>query len=653
MLNRVNLARNRWGMTLTFLWLLSGLARADECLQTDAGTPLKLIVKVASAIHSSPDAATASQPVSAFSFFYVLPAEDGGDAREKNGFVRVATAASVARETGWLPVKDVVFWAHAQVVGFRQAADRQRMLFFAKKQESANWLKQPDAAGKLAISREPDESASFSFFPLLDISSVDHEGYPTDIYKVAYVGGAAASQSKAKDWDPAKRPSQNFEHRETAITAERLSAEFKLQIVFVIDSTASMGPWIDAMKEVVQRVVAALNERPGTKDRVEFALVAYRDQVDPADTNAVQAIEYVTKIGSNFTSNLSDVSTALSNTSAASVSSEDVPEDILAGLVVALQDLNWDRAASKHIILLGDAPAQVDTDGYKNTSKQTLDGILTLAQPTGPNATWERKLIHGLRVVSEMEDECREHFNKLTGGRDFGGLHHAYANAGDEERFIKDLVDRLSQMADVTTDIAEGRLTEVETLATDDQTDGDLRRMLGPILPMLRATSESSEAGFTEGFVSTIDPEGNAALEPYALVAQSQLKLFESALNHCVLSLENSGEAGSRDVQKVVQQLQVLATGVNLAEDVHPDMPLHELLSRALGFPLRSGIFTMTPRQLAAMTAADFEGWVNQVRASQSICKAYIDNTSVWFTLGENGRRAAEKHAFIKVSDLP
>ena len=82
-------------------------------------------------------------------------------------------------------------------------------------------------------------------------------------------------------------------------------------------------------------------------------------------------------------------------------------------------------------------------------------------------------------------------------------------------------------------------------------------------------------------------------------------------------------------------------------------MPLHELLGRALGFPCRSEIFAMTPRKLAAMTAGDFTAWVNQVRASQSICKAHIDNTSAWFTLGKTGSRAAEKHAFIKVSDLP
>jgi len=644
---------NHLTVILIIVVFSAGYVRADECLQTDAGTPLKVIVKVDTAMHTSSDPTTASEPVGAFSFFYVLPADAGGDVREKNGFVRVATAASVSREAGWLPAKDVVFWAHAQVVGFRQASDRQRMLFFAKEEHSANWLKQPDTAGKLAISREPDESASFGFFPLLDISSVEHEGYPTDIYKVAYVGGTARSNGESKDWDPSRQSAENGPQLESAITAEQLSAEFKLQIVFVVDSTASMGPWIDAMKIVVQRVIEALDGRPQLKGRLEFALVAYRDQVDPNDTDAVREIEYVTRVVSDFTTDLALIGDGLVNTSAATVSSEDFPEDILAGLNVSLHDLSWNRTASKHIILLGDAPAQLGMEGYKNTTKQTLDGILTLAQPTGPNATWERKLIHGLRVISEMEDVCKEHFEKLTGGRDFGGLHYAYADAGDEERFIKDLVDRLSQMADVTTDIAQGRLSKVADLAMDDNTDGDLRRLLGPILPMLRATSESTEAGFTEGYVSTIDPEGNAALEPYALVAQSQLKLFESALNHCVLSLENSGEAGSRDVQKVVQQLQVLATGVNLAEDVHPDMPLHELLSRALGFPLRSGIFTMTPRQLAAMTAADFEGWVNQVRASQSICKAHIDNTSGWFALGESGRRAAEKHAFIKVSDLP
>ena len=290
-----------------------------------------------------------------FSFFYVLPAVPGGVEREKDGFIRVGTAASVARETGWIPATDTVFWPHAQVVGFRQSADRERMLFFARKNQAAAWLKTPNSIAKQAISREPDESVHFGFFPLLDISSVDHEGYPTDIYRVAYVGSSTRPASGTSE--SRGTPDVTPESSGSSITAEQLSAEFKLQVAFVVDSTASMSQWLDAMKVVVRRVVDKLKDKPQLQGRLEFALVTYRDQLDPAEPQAIEAMEYVTRIDSNFTSDLTAFGHVLTNTSVAKVTSEDFHEDVLAGLVAGIKDLNWARAGYKHIILLGDAPA--------------------------------------------------------------------------------------------------------------------------------------------------------------------------------------------------------------------------------------------------------------------------------------------------------
>lgn len=630
---------------------LTATTSADECLLTPSKTPLKVIVRSDTALHSRPDPSTASKPVGVFSFFYVLPAEPGGDLREKNGFVRVGIAASGAREAGWLPAKDIVYWSHAQVAGFRKSNDRQRMLFFESKPEAAKWLECPACVEQKAISREPNESGDLKFFPLLDISSVKHQGYPTEIYKVAYLGGPLSQKAQSVTTGQAG----GLETRtKTAPTSEQLSAEFKLQIAFCCDSTNSMSEWFESMKVVIERIARELEKRPQLKGRLEFALVTYRDQVDPTDVQAVEEMEYVANVVTDFTTELGHFGKILSTTTVSQVSSEDFPEDVLAGLVASIQDLNWSRTGFKHIILLGDAPAQLATAGYKNVTRQTIDGVLTLAQPSGPNAVWERKQIHGLRVVSEMEEETRNHFSRLTAGRDYAGLHYSYAREKDADKFVEDLLKRLTQLADITDDISSGRGEKVEQLAADQSIDADFRRLLGPPLQMLRAAASKSETQqFTEGYVSTIDPSGNAALEVHALVAQSSLKLFQSALAHCVVALENSGEAGSRDVQKIVQQLQVLATGVSLAEDVHPDMPLEQLLSRALGFPCRSDIFAMTPRKLAAMTSADFAAWVDQVRASQSICEAHVNNTSAWFVLGESGHRAAEKQAFIKVTDLP
>ena len=60
-------------------------------------------------------------------------------------------------------------------------------------------------------------------------------------------------------------------------------------------------------------------------------------------------------------------------------------------------------------------------------------------------------------------------------------------------------------------------------------------------------------------------------------------------------------------------------------------MPLDKLLSLALGFPVKNGVFALTPAKLAAMTAKDYQAWVTQVRAAESIVKTHLGNTAVWF----------------------
>ena len=106
-------------------------------------------------------------------------------------------------------------------------------------------------------------------------------------------------------------------------------------------------------------------------------------------------------------------------------------------------------------------------------------------------------------------------------------------------------------------------------------------------------------------------------------------------------------------MQKVVSSLQILATNINLGESVNPDMPLSKLLGMVLGFPVRNQMFAMTPAKLAAMTSRDYKAWVDQVRASETIVKSHLDNAQVWFFLGQKAGRPQDRHAFIKLSDLP
>lgn len=637
-----------------------GVRADEEALQTPEGIAVKVVAKMPTALYREPKDSAANEPLDAFSFLFVLPAKDGAQEKTVDGFYRVARTSPAKAAAGWVREQDFVEWPHAQVVGFASSASRERVLFFGTREDAIAYCRGDSNAESKAISREP-AARQQALFPLLNVeSTTDTSGETVEIYQLAYLSGSSANSatqpSTVQVRATTEKPKAMSRGEKIPQNLEELRKSFVLQIAFVVDTTASMQQWIDGMKRVIAEVVNQVQRIPGLKGRVEFAIIGFRDQL--ANPEDQKQIEYVTRILSELTSDHAAFQVRLAAVTVSAIGSEDHPEDGLAGIVSAIHDLNWSKSGFKHIIFISDAPVQDDADSYKNALKQTIPGVLALAQPTTATAAFDRIQIHGLRIVSAMPDETLRDFESITAGRDLAGLHSAYASEGDEVKFIEQLTQTLGQFADLTNQVVKGDFDQIQQQANLAAPGSDLQKRLGPVVEMLRAvgaeTGSTKATTFEQGYACVIDREGNRCLEPHVLVSQLQLKLFASAVEHCILSLETAGDPGNRNVAKVVQNLQVMATGVNLKEDVHPDMPLPDLLSRILGIPVRNPVFNITPAKLAAMTSADFEGWKQQVKVSQSICESHLSNGVIWFALGNGTNpKVNDLNAFIKVSDLP
>ena len=130
--------------------------------------------------------------------------------------------------------------------------------------------------------------------------------------------------------------------------AADVAARPSVEVVFVIDTTSSMGGLIEGAK---QRIWAIANEiakgRPAP--RVKMGLVAFRDKGDA----------YVTKVF--------DLSENLDNTykdllSLQAEGGGDGPEHVIAGLDAAVEKIAWskDPKTFKVVYLVGDAPPHED-----------------------------------------------------------------------------------------------------------------------------------------------------------------------------------------------------------------------------------------------------------------------------------------------------
>lgn len=122
------------------------------------------------------------------------------------------------------------------------------------------------------------------------------------------------------------------------------AARPRIDLVFVLDATASMGDEIEPVKQHLWAIASRVaSGRPAPDLRV--GLVVYRDRGDREPSRVVP-----------LTRDLDAMHTALMRVEAEG--GGDQPEDVDTGLALALREMNWDRGAAKMMFVVGDASAQ-------------------------------------------------------------------------------------------------------------------------------------------------------------------------------------------------------------------------------------------------------------------------------------------------------
>lgn len=125
------------------------------------------------------------------------------------------------------------------------------------------------------------------------------------------------------------------------------SSRDTLELVFVLDTTGSMGGLIEGAKQRIWGIINEVMQKP-SKPRVRVGLVAYRDNGD----------EYVTRI-LPITEDLDKAYTTLMDYRA--VGGGDTPENVRKALAEGVRNAGWSpakRNLAQIVFLVGDAPPQ-------------------------------------------------------------------------------------------------------------------------------------------------------------------------------------------------------------------------------------------------------------------------------------------------------
>lgn len=117
----------------------------------------------------------------------------------------------------------------------------------------------------------------------------------------------------------------------------------RIDVVFAIDTTGSMGDEIDVVKQRLRAMVAEIGTGQPRPD-VRFGLVAYKDRGDAYVTRPVELSRNVNAFYEQIQALSAD-------------GGGDEPEDVAAALTWAIDKMNWDssREVAKLVFLIGDA----------------------------------------------------------------------------------------------------------------------------------------------------------------------------------------------------------------------------------------------------------------------------------------------------------
>jgi len=130
-----------------------------------------------------------------------------------------------------------------------------------------------------------------------------------------------------------------------------IPAAADLDVVFVLDTTGSMGGEIREVQERVRQLAVDL-ARARDGERLRYGIVAFRDRGDA----------YVT-LPFDLSEDIGAAETFLSSLTADG--GGDGPESVVAAIAAALWEMSWDRSdgVERQIFLVGDAPPHLDYSG--------------------------------------------------------------------------------------------------------------------------------------------------------------------------------------------------------------------------------------------------------------------------------------------------
>ncbi len=598
----------------------------------------RVLTRPGARLSASPGAA-GGKAVPVFSMFYVYersPASAGGS------WLKVGASAD-GSGLAFVKADDTVPWRHSIVAAFANPTDRDRLLFFRTREGLASAINaEPAVLDKLRqsvadkaslpsdsalIAAEPatwvDPQKQFYLLPVLEApTTVNRQGFKIRTVRVASVvrhDGAARSPV-------------------TPGTEEGIT-NFKSAVVFVIDATSSMQPYIERTRKAMEEVLRQA-EQAKIAERIRFGLIAFQD--DPAKTRGV---EYLTKVFADPNDRLGrdEFLKAIAGVQATPNSTRAFAEDAYAALDRAARSLDWKRFGGRYLVFVTDASAREGNSPLASTRLATDQVRVELQEQGIATYVMHLKTSEGRKDHAVAEQQYR----RLSNWPGRGSLYFP-VEAGDPAKFEADvkrlahaLVEQVKAPQALLKAPPAGTPPPTRAATADGEALEASTRAVGRamVLAYLGREQATQANAMYEAWAADRDlrrPD-TASLSIRVLLTKNQLSDLQTTLRRLV----ETGERQQIEGGNFFNQLRSVAVAMGRDPSRIAQGPARNLEEAGLmgeyldGLPYRSDLMALDQNRWAELGVGGTQAVIDRLKSKIVLYQRFHDDVDRWVKLND------------------
>lgn len=433
---------------------------------------------------------------------------------------------------GWIAEKDAIPWRRALVMRFTNAYQREPSVFFREPESILALIRQNPEQRKNSLQTILSEikggntgaNGVMAMEPLVGSGQERIIMYPVlDFY-------ARESREDIRIDGMFVRLLEVAGQTRSGNTVADGQKELPIDILFVMDTTESMKPYLQIVLKAVEEF-AGENNNSG----IRFGFIGYQDK-DPRFEYEVKSFSDSTQSASDFVRTLGGVS--VQNTP---VKGDDIPEAVFEGINAALESTQWRENAAKIIFLVGDAPGREDTLNIKDIR----------------NKAFTRKIsifafhIHNSKVSAGYDSQAKDQYRKLSStyegaygtSREISHLLSIDARSADFRQIVADRFHEAQGSFKAILKAIDKSARTGEDLALPEVESGSVSELIFQQAMLLLPNASMPEKPIS-GWVcdKVLTNPGREALAPMILLSEAEL----DELAHRVRELKEIGESALR-----------------------------------------------------------------------------------------------------------